>query len=405
MIANTYIYIGRNNNIRQSLSNIVNDNVKILYSAGDFEKDLIMGNYDKFCIIFYDSCGIESDEKELTVIKVYLEGNFKNVKYSIILISDALSDSDKAAYLKLGIYNVVSSNMDKSQVKSALHFIQKKQWKVMNSSGGNADIQLNSYHLPFWKRLFDILFSLIVIILFLPMFIITALAIKIESKGGVIYKSKRVGSNYHVFDFIKFRSMYDDADQKLKEYEDLNQYRSLHKNDDNEKILIDGNNLFVDDNAISKTQVASDQPILVSDDFIINEDDFLEKKNEIQNDSFIKIENDPRITKVGKFIRKYSIDELPQFFNILNGDMSIVGNRPLPLYEAELLTTDDYIDRFMAPAGLTGLWQVMKRGKKGKMSAEERKKLDIEYANNYSFCLDLKIIFKTFTAFIQKDDV
>jgi len=69
------------------------------------------------------------------------------------------------------------------------------------------------------------------------------------------------------------------------------------------------------------------------------------------------------------------------------------------------LTTDDYIDRFMAPAGLTGLWQVMKRGKKGKMSAEERKQLDIEYAKNYSFGLDLKIILKTFTAFIQKDNV
>ena len=85
--------------------------------------------------------------------------------------------------------------------------------------------------------------------------------------------------------------------------------------------------------------------------------------------------------------------------------MSIVGNRPLPLYEAELLTTDEYIERFMAPSGLTGLWQVEKRGDAGKLSAEERKQLDIKYAQNYSFWMDIKIILKTITAFIQKENV
>ena len=129
-----------------------------------------------------------------------------------------------------------------------------------------------------------------------------------------------------------------------------------------------------------------------------------EKLEEIES-AFVKIENDPRITKVGKFIRKYSIDELPQLFNILKGDMSIVGNRPLPLYEAEKLTVDSSIDRFMAPAGLTGLWQVEERGKGGLMSAEERKQLDITYGQTYNFMLDMKIIFRTLTAFIQKDNV
>ncbi|MDR0895165.1 MAG: sugar transferase, partial [Prevotellaceae bacterium] len=107
----------------------------------------------------------------------------------------------------------------------------------------------------------------------------------------------------------------------------------------------------------------------------------------------------------GRFIRKYSIDELPQLFNILRGDMSVVGNRPLPLYEAEQLTNDKYIERFMAPAGLTGLWQVNKRGDAGKLSAEERTMLDIEYARTFSFWNDVKIIFKTITAFIQKEEV
>ena len=115
--------------------------------------------------------------------------------------------------------------------------------------------------------------------------------------------------------------------------------------------------------------------------------------------------DDVRLNKYGKIMRITSLDELPELFNILKGDMSIVGNRPLPLYEAELLTSDAYIDRFMAPAGLTGLWQVEKRGGAGKMSAEERKQLDIKYARDFSFWLDMKIIFKTLTAFVQKENV
>ena len=115
--------------------------------------------------------------------------------------------------------------------------------------------------------------------------------------------------------------------------------------------------------------------------------------------------DEKRLTKIGKFIRSTSIDELPQLINVLKGDMSIVGNRPLPLYEAELLTSDAYIDRFMAPSGLTGLWQVEKRGGAGKMSAEERKQLDIKYAQEFCFRLDMKILLKTFTAFVQKENV
>ena len=141
------------------------------------------------------------------------------------------------------------------------------------------------------------------------------------------------------------------------------------------------------------------------DDFVIAESDFSKQKEDEINNAFVKIETDPRVTKVGRFIRKYSIDELPQLINILRGDMSIVGNRPLPLYEAEKLTADNSIDRFMAPAGLTGLWQVEERGKGGKMSAEERKQLDIEYGQTYSFALDMNIIFITLFAFKQDENV
>ena len=102
-------------------------------------------------------------------------------------------------------------------------------------------------------------------------------------------------------------------------------------------------------------------------------------------------------------LRKYSIDELPQLFNILRGDMSVVGNRPLPLYEAERLTSDEYIERFMCPSGLTGLWQVEKRGQAGKLSPEQRKQLDIEYARKMSPWFDLKIICLLYTSPSPRD--
>ena len=124
----------------------------------------------------------------------------------------------------------------------------------------------------------------------------------------------------------------------------------------------------------------------------------------------MKIVDDPRITRVGKFIRNTSIDELPQLINVIKGDMSIVGNRPLPVYEAELLTEDALSKRFLAPAGITGLWQVELRGKGGNMSEEERKRLDNEYAdhfrgNNFSFWYDIKLILRTIPALLQRSAV
>jgi lipopolysaccharide/colanic/teichoic acid biosynthesis glycosyltransferase len=124
-----------------------------------------------------------------------------------------------------------------------------------------------------------------------------------------------------------------------------------------------------------------------------------------QKPIFIKIANDPRVTRVGRFIRKYSIDELPQLINVLRGEMSLVGNRPLPVYEAEALTSDAWIARFLAPAGITGHWQVTKRGKP-EMTNKDRIDMDIDYAKMpYSIWEDLRIIWKTFGAFIQKEDV
>ena len=120
-------------------------------------------------------------------------------------------------------------------------------------------------------------------------------------------------------------------------------------------------------------------------------------------EQFIKINNDPCITKVGLFLRNTSLDEFPQLINVLMGDMSLVGNRPLPLYEAEALTTDLWAERFMAPAGMTGLWQIKKSGQRH-MSVEERINLDIVYANRNNFMYDLWIMANTPTALRQKSD-
>lgn len=203
----------------------------------------------------------------------------------------------------------------------------------------------------FITRAFDFTLALIAIILCLPIFILVAIAIKVESRGPIFYNALRAGKGYKVFRFFKFRTMEVNADKRVAELKKLNQYGQTG----------DGPNFF-------------------------------------------KVKNDPRITKVGAFLRNSSIDELPQLFNVLIGDMSFVGNRPLPLYEAISLTTDEWAERFMAPAGITGLWQISRRGKED-MSPTERISLDINYARNRSLAGDMKILLKTPTVLIQKANV
>jgi lipopolysaccharide/colanic/teichoic acid biosynthesis glycosyltransferase len=249
-----------------------------------------------------------------------------------------------------------------------------------------------SFHLPAWKRGFDILFATLALLALSPLLLLVALLIRLESKGPVIYASKRVGMNYQIFNFLKFRSMYVDADKRLKEFNQLNQYLKEE--------TVEGG----DGQAPAQDSLPKNQTMLVSDEDFIPEHIYIRQRTKEKRNSFVKLENDPRITRTGRFIRKYSIDELPQLINVLRGEMSVIGNRPLPLYEAELLTNDENIDRFMAPAGLTGLWQVEKQRNTGSPSAEERKQLDCQYAQEFGFCMDMKILARTFTAFIQKEN-
>ncbi|WP_443092685.1 sugar transferase [Chitinophaga cymbidii] len=203
----------------------------------------------------------------------------------------------------------------------------------------------------FFKRSLDIIAAGTGLLIASPVMLVIAALIRLESKGPIFYASPRAGRNYKVFKFYKFRTMVPDADKQLQQLKHLNQYDTDDKG-----------------------------PV------------------------FYKVSNDPRITKLGNFLRNTSLDEIPQLFNVLKGDMSLVGNRPLPLYEAQSLTTDNWVERFLAPAGITGLWQISKRGKK-EMSVEERINLDIDYAYKNSFTYDMWLIVNTPRALIQKDNV
>jgi lipopolysaccharide/colanic/teichoic acid biosynthesis glycosyltransferase len=261
--------------------------------------------------------------------------------------------------------------------------------------------RMHIYNTPLFKRGFDIFFASIVLLIASPLLLLVIIAIRLESKGKVYYISKRVGTGYRIFNFLKLRSMYPDADKRLKEFEYLNQYQ-------NEKL--EQNNSQPDKTREPKVPKEDTiGPVLFGDDLQVEERQHIEQQKTRQESAFVKFENDPRITKVGKIIRKMSIDELPKLINVIKGDMSIVGNRPLPLYEAELLTTDEWTDRFNGPAGITGLWQVEARGKSAKMSPEERKQLDNKYVkiaqSRFSFWKDIWIILRTIPAVFQKENV
>ncbi|MGK5595349.1 MAG: sugar transferase [Parachlamydiaceae bacterium] len=197
-------------------------------------------------------------------------------------------------------------------------------------------------HYPF-KRTFDIAFSLLALIIGLPVFLLLALLVRFSSKGRIIYSHERVGKSGKTFRCYKFRTMYQDADQRLK--------------------------------------------------------DILAKDPELQKewDKKHKLKNDPRITRIGAFLRKTSLDELPQFWNVLIGDLSVVGPRPVVKTEVQRFFGNRAPLILSVRPGLTGIWQVSGRSN---TSYEERLAMDEEYIGKQSLLLDLKLIAKTVPAML-----
>ncbi len=209
---------------------------------------------------------------------------------------------------------------------------------------GESSISLYTKTMDGWpvvvKRMLDFILSLAMIIILLPVFVAAALLIKLTSPGPVFFVQERVGYNKRRFKLYKFRTMVPGAEKKQKELEQLNEMSG---------------------------------PVF-------------------------KIGKDPRITPIGKFLRKTSVDELPQIFNVLKGDMSIVGPRPLPVRDYEGFDQDWHRRRFSVYPGITCLWQINGRNQ---ISFEEWMKLDMEYIDNWSLGLDLIILAKTIPAVLK----
>ncbi len=273
-----------------------------------------------------------------------------------IVLAKNVSHQEKEKAMKVGIDDFYINEFNSHAICERIVFLRKFKKQIVKKAV-ERDLNLNfflpMFKMPYAKRLLDIGISVSLLLLLSPLFLLIALLIKLESRGSVFYVSKRAGTGYRIFDFYKFRTMKNDADKEIADLAHLNQY---------------------------KAHVSGSKS------------------------TFHKIENDPRITRIGRFLRNTSLDELPQLINVLIGDMSLVGNRPLPLYEAEMLTKDQMAKRFLAPSGITGLWQVTKRGK-SEMSEEERMEMDIAYVDKASFWFDLKIILLTFPALVQRKAV
>lgn len=311
----------------------------------------------------------------------------------VFLIVNHLDANLRKLALTAGIADVFKMPLKANRIEKRVGFLIDN-WDIFKSSLQPHTPAIKN--IEFSKRVFDLFFAGIALLILSPLFLIVYILIKLESRGPAFYYALRVGTGYRVFKFYKFRSMYVDADQRIKDLQHLNQYNIDAGNVKTETVA---NSLCHECTAYGKCQYP-----VHADNNSWCEKDFRFAKKTNSGSAFFKIKNDPRITRVGNFIRNTSIDELPQLWNVIIGNMSIVGNRPLPLYEAEKLTTDKYILRFSAPAGITGLWQVEKRGK-GEMSEEERLMLDNVYAQNHSLKNDLKLILKTIPALFQKENV
>lgn len=268
----------------------------------------------------------------------------------ILFVSDNRFNSDICTQSQ-GIDDLITLETSLSDLSDKI-WILKKYKSLKNSmpysisaeetSGVNKQFIL--------KRIIDIVISGLALIILSPLILLIAICIKLESKGPVFYKSLRAGTGYKVFTFFKFRTMVVNAEDMVKDLKHLNEYKGY------------------------------------------------------QNNYFFKIKDDPRVTKVGQFLRKTSLDEIPQLINVLIGDMSLVGNRPLPLYEASAITVDKSAKRFLAPAGITGLWQVKGRSNVD-LSVDERINMDLDYADKQSLLLDMKILLKTPKELILKNNV
>ncbi|WP_373514952.1 sugar transferase, partial [Persicitalea sp.] len=358
------------------------------FNSGEKLMDALAAGYPADAIV-------ASVEKGGWEVLKTVRSNDKLSQIPVIMLAKELSPEVIQAARAQRADDVFDEDFIEGDLVRRLQFLLRRKWYATDQTTKIDHHLLIST--PLWKRASDVMLIGIALLLLSPLFLLVALAIMLDSKGPVFYKSRRAGSGFKVFDMYKFRTMSSNADRLVKEMASQNIY-------DRPTSPVCTNELSTLCVSCQEKNLGACQQQLFFDGREVCEQTHLMEQN--QKAAFVKFQDDPRITKVGHFLRNTSLDELPQLLNILRGDMSLVGNRPLPIYEAEKLTTDQKVVRFAGPAGLTGYWQVTKRGKgEADMSETERIEMDIYYAKNFSFWLDFKIMLKTFPALIQSANV
>lgn len=351
-LENNVFYIGDNTNTLQNIS----DTLQVGYSSAisfqqavSYLKELHRENIN-FNAVFidlpYDKAGLRQFHRYFT--------NSSFATLPLIYLSTNLSDQDRDELTNICLVDdIIHPTRDIFTIRERISFLTRIKASLSKGRGSvtvEHDFSLYDGTGSVVKRVFDIVISSMAILVISPLFLLIALLIKLDSSGPIFYNSYRAGRGYRIFKFYKFRTMKVGADRMVTSLSHMNQYQG------------------------------KEAPV------------------------FFKVNNDPRVTGIGAFLRNTSLDELPQLFNVLKGDMSLVGNRPLPLYEASSLTTNEWAERFVAPAGITGLWQVRKRGQ-ADMSVEDRINLDIDYAKKCNMMMDFKIILQTPRVLIQDSNV
>lgn len=251
----------------------------------------------------------------------------KNLPYtSFLLLSHQWTPDAMKLALDAGITDAFRLPVKrKNNLETRIRFLLANQEKIVRPVKLSAETE---YKIPLAKRAFDIFFAGLALLLLSPVFLLIYILIRFESKGPAFYYSLRVGTGYRIFRFYKFRSMYVNADQRLKDLKHLNQYAGSAVL----PVAADTNDIELCDDC---RKTGSCQFTIYADKVRLCEKQYTGSRKQREGSAFFKLKDDPRITKVGHFIRNTSIDELPQLWNVIIGDMSIVGNRPLPLYEAE----------------------------------------------------------------------
>ena len=285
-----------------------NDGIEYIGSVSELEKIIRKYNIDQVYIM-------QKRERDIVVIQQYIDLCIQMGVTCRVVVDIYRRRKSYSYNSSVGTYPVIT-----------YHTISLNNWELLV------------------KRIFDIIFSLLAIIITSPVMLLTVVAIKLDSPGPALFKQVRVGKNGRHFKIWKFRSMYVDAEEMK------------HK---------------------------------------------LLSQNEVKDGMMFKMKNDPRITRVGRVIRKLSIDELPQFFNVLSGSMSFVGTRPPTLDEVEKYQTNQW-RRISIKPGITGMWQVS--GRSNIKDFNEVVKLDVQYIDSWNLLLDLKLLLKTVSVVFAHND-